>query len=122
MTRLAKMLRWMVFEERVRRSPNHRAVRRGPARDDDYKAFIRRQPCCACGVTPAQAAHTGRDGGMSQKSSDYSCVPLCHGCHTTGASAYHRVGRQEFERLHRIDLEVVGEGLFTEWSAIRWER
>jgi hypothetical protein len=116
LTRLDEMLRWMVFGERVRRSPRRRALYRGPNRDDDYKAFIRRQQCCACGRTPTEAAHTGRDGGMSQKSSDYSCVPLCHGCHTVGGGSCHRIGRKEFELLHGIDFEVVVEGLFTEWS------
>jgi hypothetical protein len=30
----------------------------------------------------SEAAHTGSDGGMSQKASDLSCVPLCPDCHT----------------------------------------
>lgn len=122
MTRLEQLLRWKVFGERVRRCPRRRTAYRGPARDDDYRTFIRRQPCCVCGRTPSEAAHTGLDGGMGQKSSDYSCVPLCRGCHTSGGSAYHRVGRKEFQRLNGIDFEIVVEGLFTEWSALRWQR
>jgi hypothetical protein len=59
---------------------------------------------------------------MRQKASDYSCVPLCHCCHTAGGRSYHRIGRQEFERQHEIDFDVVVEGLFTEWSALRWKR
>ena len=122
MTRLGQMLRWMVFEERVRRPPRRRAYYRGPSRDDDYKAFIRRQSCCACGRTPSEAAHTGRDGGMGQKASDYSCVPLCRSCHTAGGKSYHRIGRKEFEILYQIDFEIIVEGLFTEWSALRWQK
>ena len=122
MTRLEQMLRWRVLGERVHRPPRLRAVYRGPARDDEYKRYIRQQPCCACGSMPAEAAHTGRDGGMSMKASDYSCVPLCHCCHTAGGKSYHRIGRSEFERLHGIDFDIVAEVLFTEWSSVRWQR
>ena len=56
-------------------------------------------PCAACGVSQqVEAAHTGTDGGMAQKSSDYSCIPLCCHCHIAGKEAYHRVGRRQFER------------------------
>jgi hypothetical protein len=39
-------------------------------------------------------AFTGSDGGMGQKASDYSCVPLCADCHN------HRAGKGTFERQH----------------------
>ena len=116
MTRLEQILRWKILGEWVQRPRRCRSFYRGPARDDDYKVFIRGQPCCACGRFPSEAAHTGQDGGMAQKSSDYSCVPLCNACHTAGRRAYHRIGREEFERLHGIDFDVIVEGLFTEWS------
>ena len=71
--------------------------RRGPARDTAYRAWIRTLPCSACGsIWSVEAAHTGRDGGMSMKSSDYSCIPLCSDCHTRGPHAYHRIGREQF--------------------------
>lgn len=41
---------------------------------------------------------------MAQKASDYSCIPLCGDCHQHGPDAYHRIGRDEFERRHGIDL------------------
>jgi hypothetical protein len=54
-----------------------REQRRGPARDLRYRAFVRTKPCCCeCGRWPVHTAHTGKDGGMSMKASDYSCVPL----------------------------------------------
>src|ERR1035441_10950930 len=63
------------------RKPQRRATsptRKGPPRDKTYLAWIREMPCIACGVEGRSvAAHTGTDGGMSQKASDYSCVPLC---------------------------------------------
>jgi hypothetical protein len=112
-TRLARWLRFAVLGERTRRDPRRRA-RRGPARDESYKAWIRRQVCCCgCGRGPCDAAHTGVDGGMGQRANDYSCVPLWWTCHRH----YHQVGKAAFEREHAIDFEYVVEGLFTEWSA-----
>ena len=81
--------------QRERIGPRFGAPRKGPARDEDYKVWIRTLPCCACGVKGlSEAAHTGTDGGMSMKASDYSCVPLCPDCHTQAPDAYHRVGRR----------------------------
>lgn len=52
-----------------------------PIRDPQYKRFIKRLPCVAClktwGVDPC---HTGSHG-LSTKSSDLSCIPLCRKCH-----------------------------------------
>src|SRR3954451_24651277 len=71
--------------------------RRGPARDTEYRTWIRTWPCAACGSTVhVEAAHTGNDGGMSIKASDYSCIPLCQDCHRVGSFAYHRLGRAAF--------------------------
>ena len=44
---------------------------------------------------PSEAAHSGSDGGMSMKASDYSCVPLCVACHRTGQHAYHTATANE---------------------------
>lgn len=63
--------------------------RRGPARDRRYRAFIRTQPCVCCGTTRnIEAAHTGSHG-YGQKSSDFSCLPLCGPHHRTDKWAYH---------------------------------
>jgi hypothetical protein len=114
LTRLARWLRYAVFGERVRRSPRRRGFYRGPARDESYKAFIRRQPCCCgCRRGPCEAAHVGMDGGMGLKASDYSTAPLWRECHRR----YHVVGKLAFERECGIDFDIVTEGLFTEWSA-----
>jgi hypothetical protein len=52
---------------------------------------VRTLPCAGCGSTYAvEAAHTGKDGGMRMKASDYSCIPLCTDCHTMAANSYHR--------------------------------
>ena len=91
--------------------------RKGPARDADYRAWIRTLPCCACGIEGrSEAAHTGNDGGMSMKASDYSCVPLCPECHTRGPKAYHRIGRPAFERAYGMGFAEVMAELQQEWD------
>lgn len=52
-----------------------------PARDAAYRQWIKRFPCFACGSTRmVDPAHTGPHG-ISQKASDYTCIPLCRRCH-----------------------------------------
>jgi hypothetical protein len=54
-------------------------------RDNGFLAFVRRHPCCVCGRSPVEAAHTrftnrdvGRmNPGMGCKPSDRFCTPLC---------------------------------------------
>ena len=93
-----------VLDREIPRKPPTKE-RRGPARDAEYRAWIRTWPCAACGSTlDVEAAHTGSDGGMSMKSSDYSCIPLCTNCHRLGRFAYHRIGRPAFMERWRMDL------------------
>ena len=104
--------------QRERIGPRSGPPRKGPARDEGYKDWIRTLACCACGVEGrSEAAHTGTDGGMSMKASDYSCVPLCAECHTQAPGAYHRIGKRAFER--RIGLAFVGlvAKLHREWQS-----
>lgn len=94
--------RWLYFQVHgrmpARRPRRSRAGYKGPARSWKYKAWIRTLPCAACGSTfEVEAAHTGSDGGMRQKASDYSCIPLCSDCHTGAADSYHR-DREAFDR------------------------
>lgn len=92
--------------------------RRGPVRDEAYKAWIRTFPCLVCQYWPTEAAHTGRDGGMRQKASDRSCVPLCANCHTQGPRSYHRIGRKRFERRHRLNFRNIIARLNEEYRGI----
>ena len=79
-------------------------------------AWVRELPCIACGLEGrSQAAHTGSDGGMSMKASDYSVVPLCAECHTGAPHAYRRVGKRAFEQRHGICLVRAVERLNREW-------
>ena len=91
--------------------------RKGPARDEGYKDWIRTLACCACGAGGrSEAAHTGIDGGMSMKASDYSCVPLCPECHTRGPFAYHRIGKRAFESVHAVRFPAIVARLRREWK------
>jgi hypothetical protein len=66
-----------------------------------------------------EAAHTGNDGGMRQKASDYSCVPLCSTCHTMGAEAYHRIGRANFEARWNLDFGGLVQRLNAAYKLMR---
>jgi hypothetical protein len=54
---------------------------------------------------------------MAMKASDYSCIPLCSDCHTRGQLAYHRIGKQAFERLNALRCASVAKELRHEWRA-----
>lgn len=80
--------------------------------DSNYKAWIKLQPCLICGrygtkEFPSDPAHTKVFGtsGMSQRSPDRSCVPLCHWDHTERWDSYHRIANEtRWAEMHGIDL------------------
>lgn len=116
-----QLRRWLMKEihgvDLPRKSPQKAfsALGNPPARNWKYKAWIRSLPCAVCGSSPSEAAHTGSDGGMRQKSSDYSCIPLCSDCHTQSPQAYHRIGRAEFEFAHNLDIAELVRRLHAIW-------
>jgi hypothetical protein len=67
-------------------------------------------PCIACGIEGrSEAAHTGGDGGMSMKASDYSAVHLCSDRPRQAPDAYHAVGKRAFEKgLRKVASAAVG--------------
>jgi hypothetical protein len=102
--------------QRERIGPRSGPPRKGPQRDEGYKDWIRTLACCACGVEGrSEAAHTGTDGGMSMKASDYSCVPLCPDCHTRGPRSYHGVGKIAFQRSKGLCLPALVARLQLDW-------
>ena len=110
-------LTWAIHGRKLPRQATS-STRKGPLRDEAYKAWIREMPCIACGIEGrSEAAHTGTDGGMSMKASDYSVVPLCGDCHTQAPGAYHRVGKRAFEEKHRLCCEQIVALLNREWQA-----
>ena len=104
------LARWLMREvhgiDTPRKPPKKSCVMgNSPARNWKYKGWIRSLPCAVCGLEPAgEAAHTGSDGGMAQRASDYSCIPLCSDCHTQAPHAYHRLGKDAFEVRHNVRL------------------
>jgi len=116
---LRDWLAWAIHN----RKPERRAstpTRKGRPRDEHYKAWIRTLPCVACGVEGrSEAAHTGTDGGMSMKASDYSCVPLCSDCHTQAPDAYHRIGKRAVEIGHGLCCARIVARLNREWREMR---
>src|SRR5450631_1524837 len=108
---LRSYLAWSIHGRKPQRSASA-PTRKGPPRDKEYLAWIREMPCIACGIEgQSEAAHTGRDGGMGQKASDYSCVPLCADCHTQAPGAYHRIGKRAFEERHGLRFAAVVDRL-----------
>jgi len=82
-----------------------------PVRNPKYLAWIRTQPCLACGSTRwIEAAHTGPHG-LGQKSPDTSAVPLCAKHHRTGNDSYHRLGPRKFSEVHNLDLVAIVQRL-----------
>jgi hypothetical protein len=115
-----RTLFWLIWGRNPERKKPRRCERHGPTRDRRYLDWIRTLPCAACGSRyRIEAAHTGSDGGMSQKPSDHSCVPLCGDCHTAGRSAYHRIGKQEFERRNCLNLAALVRLLNRAWEQNR---
>ena len=109
-------LAWAVLGRKPMRKAA-RPARKGPPRDEAYKAWIRTLPCLGCGREGvSEAAHTGTDGGLSMKASDYSCVPLCADCHTQAPGAYHQVGKRAFERRHGVCFARIVAGLNRQWQ------
>jgi len=85
--------------------------RRGADRSPDYLAWIRTLPCVVCsrvsgGTIVIVAAHTNALGprGLSQKTSDFSAIPVCSAHHQHGPDSYHWLGEERFAREHRLDL------------------
>ena len=88
-----------------------RRPRRGPERSPEYLGWIRTLCCAVCGRAPSEccrieAAHTHVLGprGLSQKSSDFSAIPLCFWHHRCQPDSYHSLGEQRFAEAHGIDL------------------
>jgi hypothetical protein len=81
---------------------------------DTPSAWIRTLPCAICGIIPSEAAHTGPHG-LGQRSSDYTCIPLCTEHHTMAADALHRLGVREFEQRFNLDLAALVRRLNRIW-------
>jgi hypothetical protein len=96
---LIRYLRFAVLDQTEHARAPRRKPRRGPARSWKYLAWIRTMPSIVSGLYGCEAAHTGDDGGMRMKASDFSCLPLTPAEHRE----YHQLSRERFEAKHGID-------------------
>lgn len=87
-----------------------------PERDSEYLDYVRSKPCICCGKQHRSDAHHLKDnrlGGISQKSPDWSAMPLCHNCHLAIA---HGTGFKEAIKWIPIPLQD-----FTRLCYMRWK-
>lgn len=76
-----------------------------PERDSEYLNYVRDLPCLICGKQHRSDAHHLKDnrlGGISEKSPDWSAMPLCHECHIGIA---HNTGFHEATRWIPLELK-----------------
>ncbi len=95
--------------------------RRGPLRDEMYKAFVRGFHCAVCIIEavgrmvlqrdharfykPSEAAHAG-ERGLGQKCSDRETIPPCAAHHRTGPDSHHVLGKK-FWAHHGLDKDAI---------------
>ncbi len=100
-----------MFEQAFQVAPQPIYQGKKPERDPLYRRFVKRFACVACGKTwGVDPCHTGPHG-TSQKSSDYSCIPLCRKCH----DAFDADPRGFAER-HQLDIPALIAGFLRIWS------
>lgn len=113
MSALENWLHYKVFDEPAKRKIRKRHFpRKGPARNMRYRAWIGSLPSCVSGLMGCEPAHTGEDGGMRQKASDYSCVPLTPDEHRE----YHQIGKEEFAAKYGVSFEATVRTLNLAWK------
>ena len=110
--RTLQYLQYAVNGRKVRFRRPPRKGRIGPPRDLRYKAWIRSLPSPVSGQSGCEAAHTGTDGGMRQKASDYSRIPLTPEEHRE----YHAIGKKEFSERHGLDIDALVKRLNDLWD------
>jgi hypothetical protein len=115
--RLVRYLRYAIHGETEHARAPRRRARRSPARSWKYRAWICSLPSAVSEKMGCDAAHTGSDGGMSMKSSDYSCIPLTREEHDELDRGMG--GRAGFERKYAIDIAALVKRLNHDWFALR---
>ncbi|MBZ5579539.1 MAG: DUF968 domain-containing protein [Acidobacteriia bacterium] len=109
-----QLRRWLMREihgvEIPRRPPARAsALHSPPARNYQYRAWIRSLPSAVSGAAPSQACHTGPHA-VGQKASDYTCIPLTWEEHR----AYDR-DPQGFASQHSLDVKALVKRLNRAW-------
>lgn len=95
------------------------APKREPIRDEAYRRWVASLPCIQCGAEGrSQAAHPNFGKGMSQKTDDTDCFPLCAptvnwmGCHMAHDLCWGmtREERRQREVDYIITVKAMHEG------------
>ncbi len=61
-------------------------------------AYVREHACCVCSAPGPSDPHHAATGGRGIKADDFTCIPLCRGCHNFWHS--HR----RFRAQHPTDI------------------
>ncbi len=116
--RMSRLKRRLTPERKVPVKKKWSQPPRGPQRCPDYLAWIRTlgcaiHSCTSRGPLVVEAAHTNALGprGLSQKTSDFSAIPLCSAHYRQRWDSYHRLVEEGFIREHRTDLSGLVLGL-----------
>jgi len=72
--------------------------------------WVKSLPCCCCGRTPSENAHTA-NGGMGRKAGYATIAPLCTMHHQT----IHQHGMTAIEMLYGVDLKNCAA-----WTEMEW--
>lgn len=97
----------MIWLSLFKRSPIRRRrakLRCGRVVDPAYKAWLASQGCMLSG-RPATLHHVRRFGEPKNDRRTLPLAPEYH-FHSAGAHSIERLGKRQFERLHRINLEI----------------
>jgi len=75
--------------------------------DQDYREWLKRQPCVVCGRTPCDPAHVGLRG-LGIKCPDREAISLCPGHHRRDGwpDSQHRLGKR-FWVYHGLNREKI---------------
>ncbi len=109
---------------KMKKRPKPKAVMLRTHGTEEFRAWMKRQPCIVCGRTPSDAAHL-KSGGVGRKDDVTRTVPLCsdypdQGCLALGHHSLYDAGKQSFRAEHAgIDFEDAAAETQARWLAGR---
>lgn len=80
-------------------------LKKPKTKDKPHLNKIRALGCIICG-SPANAHHIRHGMGLSQKSSDYEAIPLCH-THHQGSEGIHTLGTKVWQKKYGQEIELL---------------
>jgi hypothetical protein len=98
----------------------HRRRKRPDLDDAKYLAFIRRQPCSACGHAPPSDPHHRPGAGMGARSHDHEAIPMCRMCHDDVdrfAGMFTEWTREQRQEWHSHMVAILRDAYAKGWAA-----